>query len=454
MTRKFINRERELKTLNECWDSESFEFIVIYGRRRVGKTEIIKRFIEGKRAIYFLCSERKIPYNLKKFSEKVCEFVKIPIVTFKNFQDAFDVLISKSKGKVIVAIDEFGYLVRKEPAVLSDLQEVVDEKLKGRNIMLILCGSSVSLMETQVLGYKSPLYGRATKYMKIEPLPFPTLKEWFNQSAVEDLVKIYSVTNGIPKYLEFFTGRNTEEEIIKNFFDPYSFLYNDAIVLLSEELRDYSTYIQVLEAIALGYNRVNQIAGYAFLQPKDVFFYLKVLSSLGIVKRMVPIFSPRKAKRGIYVINDNYFSFWFSFISPYQAEIESGNLEAPIENFKKQFNTFLGKTFERIVTQSLNKLLPFTPTKIGKWWHKGREIDIVAGSERTREIAFIEVKWSILDTKQFQKTVDELKEKTKYIGWYKNKRREYYGVIAKEIKEKNELKKRFLAYDLTDLITS
>jgi AAA+ ATPase superfamily predicted ATPase len=454
MTRTFINRENELKTLKGCLHSKEFEFVVIFGRRRVGKTELIKEFIKDKKSIYFLCSDRKVAYNLKKFSEKVCQFINIPLVTFDSFQDAFDAVVSKAKEKVIIVIDEFGYLVRRDPGILSDFQEIVDEKLKGKNVVLILCGSSVSMMETRVLGYKSPLYGRATKYIKVEPFNFFTLKSWFSSTPCEDILKIYSVTNGVAKYLEFFTGKNIEEEIIRNFFDPSSFLFEDAIRLLSDELRDYSTYIQVLEAIGLGYNRINEIANYAFVQPKDVFFYLKVLSSLGIVKRITPIFSPRKAKRGIYDIDDNYFNFWFKFVSPFQADIESEMQEVAIENFKNKFNVYLGMIFEKVAQQLLYRknLLPFTVTKIGKWWHKNKEIDLVVANEKDKKIAFFEVKWSTLGEEEVSRITKKLKEVSKEVDWFNDKRTEYFGVIAKEVESKEKLKKEgYFVFDFKDL---
>jgi AAA+ ATPase superfamily predicted ATPase len=453
MTRIFRNREEELKTLEKCWSSKKFEFIIIFGRRRVGKTELIKEFVKNKKAIYFLCSDRKPLYNLEKFSEKVCNFIGIPVTSFKSFQDSFDAVTAKTKERVSIVIDEFGYLVRKNSGILSDFQEIVDEKLKDKNLVLILCGSSVSMMETRVLGYKSPLYGRATRYMKIKPFDFLTIKSWFPKTSTEDLIKIYSVTNGIAKYLEFFTGKNVEKEIVKNFFDPSAFLYGDATRLLSDELRDYSTYIQVLEAIGLGYNKVNEIADYAFVQPKDVFFYLKVLSSLGIVKRVLPIFSPRKAKRGIYVIDDNYFNFWFRFVSPFQAEIESNFLDVPIKNFEKQFNAYLGNIFERISHQIISHkrgFLPFTPMKIGRWWHKDKEIDIVVANDKTKEIGFFEVKWKDLSYDDCSKILNKLKEKANYVNWYNRSRKEYYGIIAKKIESKEELRKEFLAYELKD----
>jgi len=446
----FIDREAEIKTLEECWSSSKFEFAVIYGRRRVGKTELIKEFTKGKRAVYFLCSDRKPTHNLRKFSEKVCGFTGMPIVYFNDFQDAFDVLTSKTKGRTVIAIDEFGHLVRRDPGVLSDFQEIVDEKLKRRDFVLVLCGSSISMMETHVLGHKSPLYGRTTKHMKVKSFDLHALEHWFPEISMEDLIKIYSVTGGVAKYLEFFSGKSVEKEIARNFFDPSAFLFGDAARLLSDELRDYSTYVQVLEAIALGYNRVNEIANYAFVQSKDVFFYLKVLSSLGIVERVIPIFSPRKAKRGIYEISDNYFNFWFKFVSPFQAEVESGFLDAPIKNFHEQFNAYLGKVFERVSHYFLRgtSLSPFPPTKIGRWWHKDKEIDIVAANDKTGEILFGECEWK--ENVDAERALRELRDKASLVDWRKNKRKERYAIFARSFKEKVERPDLSL-FDLGDL---
>lgn len=453
MIRMFVDRKKELEVLEECWDSKKFEFLVIYGRRRIGKTELIKEFIKNKKGIFFLCSNRKPLYNLKKFSEKISEFMGIPSVSFSNFPDAFDALLSKARGKVVIVIDEFGYLIRKDSGTLSDFQEIVDEKLKDKNILLILCGSSITLMETNVLGLKSPLYGRATKQIKVQPFEFESLKLWFPQASLEDLMKIRAATGGVAKYLEFFSGSNINGEIIKNFFDNSSFIFGDATRILSEELRDYSTYVQILEAIGIGHNKVNEMANYAYIAPKDAFFYIKVLSSLGIVSRISPIFSPKKAKRGIYFISDNYFCFWFKFVSSFQSEIESGNTELAIKNFEALFNTYLGDVFEREVRSAFTKknLVPFAATKIGKWWHKDIDVDLVLANEKTKEIAFFEVKWKTLSNSDCLKIIEELKEKSKFVDWHKNDRKAYYGVVAKNIEEKEKLGKDYLFYDITDV---
>jgi len=446
VTRKFIDREEELSQLEDSWQRGD-HLIIVYGRRRVGKTELLKRFMTDKPTVYYLCSLRKVQYNLRRFSHKVSEFLKIPRIEFSSFQDAFEAL--RGRGRVLVVIDEFGYLVRDDPGILSDFQEIVDEKLRDSEITLILCGSSVSLMETRVMGAKSPLYGRADRYLRVRPFKPEHLASWFPNTAPDDLIKIYAVTGGVARYLEFFSGSDVEAEIERNFFDPSSFLYMDAMTLLSEELRDYATYLQVLEAISLGYNRVTEIANYAFLQPKDVHFYLKVLSTLGIVRRIVPVLSPRKTKRGIYEIVDNYFDFWFAFVSPFQSEIESGYGDPVLRNFREKFPVYLGRVFERTVRDLIKPLLPFRPMQVGRWWHRDVEIDVVAHDDS--HIAFLEVKWSDLSLKAARKLLISLMEKASKLR-FDGKR--YYGLVAKSITGKEELSKEgFIVYDLRDILT-
>ena len=450
MTRKFINREIELKRIKNLLSSDKFEFIVIYGRRRVGKTALLKKVIENRKALYFLCARRNIRYNLRKFSYKVCEFLNIPKVEFKSFLEAFEAILSKEKNPIVV-MDEFGYLVEKDEGILSDFQEIVDEVLKDTKAKLILCGSYVSVMQGRVIGKKSPLYGRNTMQLNLKPLKFRHLFEWFPKIKFEDALKIYAVTSGIPKYLEFFEGRDVESEIAEKFFDSSSFLYNDAVNLLSEELRDYSTYFQILEAIALGYTKITEIGNYAFVEAKDVYFYLKNLMSLGIVERVIPILAPRKGRRGIYKIKDNYFRFWFKFISEFQEEIESYAQDIAIENFRKKFNTYLGEVFEDLCLELVKNLrfLPFT--KIGKWWHKDKEIDIVALNERTKEILFCECKWQ--NKVNAKKIAKELAEKSQYVQWHNEERKEYFAIFAKSFSKRiSEFEgKKVYCFDLKDL---
>ncbi len=292
------------------------------------------------------------------------------------------------------------------------------------------------------------------KIMKIKPFDIDGLVEWFG-SDLEKIVKIYGTTNGIPKYMEFFEGRDIENEIIKNFFNADSFLYNEAYILLSEELRSPHTYSLILEAISLGNTRLSEISNYTGIESKDLPFYLSVLSNLGIVKREVPITEKKRSKKGIYLIDDEYFRFWFRFVSPHKEEIESFEADRAIEDFRTNFNHYLGFTFEKLAKSFLIRLnamdlLPFRFTKIGKWWYKQEEIDWIALNDKEKKALFVEVKWGDLSLRNVKKILKDLEKKSELVDL---KGYEYhYMLIAKRVKGKVDGLKILDLKDLEKLI--
>ncbi len=295
-----------MEFLGERFRKKGFEFVIISGRRRVGKSRLIEEFVKDKKAIYFLSENKPFAYNLKKFSEKISDFFGLPKIEARSLKECFELIIPfhDFKEKLLVVIDEFSYLVKQNPECVAEMQSIV-EILKDKNVFLILSGSAVSLMQKHLFNYSSPLYGRTTGAMILKPLSFSSLREWFPHIGVEDMVKIYGVTGGIPKYLEFFEGKSVESEIKDNFFNQNSFLFREMTQLLSEELRNVSTYFTILEAISRGKNRVTEIANYSYVDAKEIAAYLSVLENLGLVKRILPLFG----KRGRYDISDNYASF-------------------------------------------------------------------------------------------------------------------------------------------------
>lgn len=449
--KKFINREKELKFLEKIYKKKGFEFLAISGRRRVGKSRLLKEFVKNKKHLFLLCEDRKWEHNLAKFNQTISEYFDIPNPNFKTFLECFKFIANQKKGRFVVVIDEFSYLIKKSD-IVAEFQTIVDELLTNTNIMLILSGSAVSMMTKKVLGYKSPLYGRTTGNIFLQPLRFENLYDWFKTSHTNDLVRIYGVSDGIPKYLEFFEGKNPQKEVIENVFNPNSFLFREPKLLLEEELREPETYLQILEAVSLGYTKVVEIANYSYLEAKNVSSYLSILTDLGFIEREFSILDKKRA-RGIYKIKDNFFNFWFRFVSRYFGKIEINELEEPIQNFKKNFNQYLGPIFEDISKQFLieKAKLPFKFTKIGKWWHKDKEIDLVAINEKTKQILFIECKWKDLKEKQARKILEELKEKSKSVDWNNNNRREFFGLIAKKLQGKEKLRKEgYKIYDLRD----
>jgi len=446
MIREFVNRREELKTLEELWKRKGLTLVLVYGRRRVGKTRLLEEFSKGKNRIFVIFEDKPRGYNFKLLSQKVSEFVGFS-VEVGDFSSLFALLKRFADERILIILDEFSYLIKKEPGILSELSRAIEES-KDFNALVIISGSYVSLLEREFFRYSSPIYGRSDANIKVQPLRFKHLFEWFHADT-ESLVKIYAVTNGTPKYLEFFNGENVKDEIRTNFFNSSSFLFREARALLSEELRELSTYLAILEAIAKGNTKVTQIANFCYMKDNQVVPYLRILSELGIVENVKPLFG----KRGIYEIKDNYFLFWSRFVNPYYGEIESGFIEGAIEDFENNFNQFLGKPFERIAQEFLielnrKNLLPFRFTKIGRWWHKNEEIDIVALNEAQKKALFIEVKWSDLKLRDARKILKNLQRKAELVklGDYEK----HFGIVAKSIDEKENLK---LAFDLRDFKT-
>ena len=443
MLREFVNREVELKTLEDLWDREGLTLVLVYGRRRVGKTRLLEEFSKGKERIFVIFEDKPKEYNFRLLSSKISEFVGFNIEV-RDLPSLFALLKGLSRGRILLILDEFSYLIKKDGGVLSELSRAVEEN-RDLNALVIVSGSYVSLLEREFFSYSSPIYGRSDANIKVQPLKFKHLFEWFN-SGVEDLVKIYSVTGGTPKYLEFFSGRNVDEEIKTNFFNSSAFLFREARALLSEELRELSTYLAILEAIARGNTRVTGIANFCYMKENQVVPYLRVLGELGIVRKVTPLFG----KKGIYEIADNYFLFWSRFVNPYYEEIEGNFVEGAIEDFNRNFNTFLGKPFEGIAREFLieanhRNQLPFRFSKLGRWWHRGEEIDVVALNGSSKKALFIEVKWSELTSKKAEMVVKRLEKKAELVGLKGYKK--HFGIIAKNIEGKENLE---LAFDLRD----
>ncbi len=450
----FIDREEELDFLEERYRQHSFDFIVIYGRRRIGKTELIKNFIKDKPHIYMLCNKAGTSANISGFKREVAKFVREPEIASGNLEEIFSYLSEKAKDKLVIVLDEFSYLVEKDDAVPSLFQGVIDEVLKTKNLMLIICGSSISMMES-LLGYKNPLYGRKTGHMKIDFLKFRYLKEFFPQNTLEENIKTYAILGGVPFYLEKFdAGRSALDNARKEIFSKKGRLYEEVEFLLKEEFREPDIYKGILSAIAQGNAKVADIANKTGIKASDMDRYLKILMVLGIIRKEIPV-TERKSKKTLYTIDDNFFDFYSMFFEPYRSEIELGELSNLEETLKKNFNAYTGKKFENLIRkEAIRKISPFPISKVGRWWgfyrekeqRKELEIDIVALNEETKKILFCECKWQ--DRMNAEKILNELKEKAKYVNWHNETREEYYAVVAKSFALKT---KQALCVDLGDI---
>lgn len=382
----FANRYKELKLLNDEYASKKFSFTVLYGRRRVGKTTLLKEFIVNKPSIYFLVTLENFNIVLNRLQNIVADFLGdsfLKSLELKDIKQLFEYLSQKEYGqKLIIIIDEFQYLTKLDNSIPSQFQYIVDELLKNKNIHLILCGSIISMMYEQTLSYSSPLYGRRTSAIKLEAIEFEYLKEFFPSKSSEELIGLYSVLYGVPKYLEMFADSgNLFKSIEKNILNPSGYLYNEPQFVLQNEVNEPITYFSILQTIANGEHKLGSIAGKLGKNVQNITSFISKLIELDIIYKDVPVTetNPLKSKKGLYFIKDNFFRFWFTYVLPYKSQLEMGNTNYVISKIKENFNGFVSPVYENLAIAYLLK--NYDLLKCGRWWDKNEEIDAIGVGE-------------------------------------------------------------------------
>ena len=408
---KFVGRDREIKKLNTLYQDEGFQFVVIYGRRRVGKTMLINEFLKGKRSVYYMAVEGTAKENLTGISkalltEGTSDFYMPEFSDFESLLLYIDHLCKNSDGqeRLVIAIDEFPYLAASYPAISSMLQSHIDQCWKNSNLFLILCGSSMSFMEEQVLGYKSPLYGRRTAQFKLHPFSYFEAKEMLSEFSTEEQAVLYGVTGGIPEYLSRIRSNQSMDDNIKElFFDESGRLFDEPGNLLKQELQDPSSYHSIITAIAGGASRLNEIATKTGLASSGCSAQIQSLITLGIIKKETPLTEGIKSRKTLYQLEDFMFLFWYRFVRPNLSGIMRGIGETIYEvSVKPQISHFMGYIFEEICKQYLYlpqiyMTLPFPAGEFARWWgnnpkkKRQEEIDLMA--ENGSEAIFGECKW-------------------------------------------------------------
>lgn len=454
----FVNRDEELGFLEKHFRSQKPELLVIYGRRRVGKTELLRRFCRGKETAFFIGYSASGSEHIKKFQEVAAEELGDPeIAALKPDWELVFKRIASKKGRIIVVIDEFPFLALSDRTLTSRLLRIWELYLRNSRIFLVLCGSSVSMMEREVLAYKSPLYGRRTGQWRVEPFQFRELKKFFPDKDWEEIVRIYSIAGGVPFYLQYFSGRGLEDVVANEFFNKGQMLYSEGEILLKEELREPATYFTILKALSMGKTRLSDLMNETGMPKTHISKYLAVLQSLGFVVREVPVTekNPARSRLGLYFISDNYLNFWFKFIYPNASEIEMDRAAFARKVVRSELNAFVGRAFEKIGIQILAGHLAgkgMRVDRLGRWWDRQEEIDAVGLNEEERRIFFCECKWSELALREAREIIARLREKAKRVEWNAGKRKETYCLIAKKIHGKEELRRDgLIALDLLDL---
>ena len=447
---RFFDREKELEALEKRYSSDSFEFFIIYGRRRVGKTELIKHFCQDKPHIYHLFSQDTEKRQRERLAARIASYFDEPEPKLEDWRETVEYIGEKLKEeKIILALDEFPYAIQSNDAVTSHFQYMVDEILKeASESMAILSGSTVSVMLDDVLGYESPLYGRRTGQIDLKPFQFAESLEVIDYS-IEEAVRSYTVTGGTPMYLTSFDyskslDRNIRDEIL----DPSSALFEEPEFLLRQELRQPSRYASILESIANGYTTPNEISNNTGISSGTMPQYLKKLQKLRLIERTTPITSSQKTKRSIYSIKDNFIRFWYQNIHPQKSTVEETPDKAA-ENILGDLNHQVAETFEQICREAVQKTGEYT--KVGKWWYKEDEIDVVALNRQENKILLGEAKWT--NQEVGETLLRQLEEKTEKVQWKNKNREENFALFSKNgftqrLKETAEQRKDLNLYNL------
>lgn len=433
----FIDRQDELAVLNERYARKGAEFIILYGRRRIGKSELIEHFLKTTRGIRFLAREESKHLQLKKISRDCADFFHDTFLQqspFGDWDSFFSYLAGKTKDRLVIAIDEFPYLVKEDPSLPSIIQEYWDKRLKDSGIVLILSGSSISMMEEYTMQHSSPLYGRRTGQILLHGFRFVDVLDYIGNFT--QAVEYYSVFGGTPAYI---MAIDKEKEVFENITNKIlsadASLFKDVEFVLRMELNEPRYYFSILLSIAKGNNRIGLIMNDTGLDKGLITKYLSILMDLQLVERKIPVTDNYRSRKGLYQVSDNLFTFWFRFVHPNVERIERGEGDLVLQtDIQPQFAQYIGKPFESMVEDlflEFNRegFLPFHFDTIGSWWNKGEEIDLVAYQKESSSILFCECKWQ--DSVNAEKLLAQLKEKAMGVPWMDKTRKEYYCIIAR-----------------------
>ncbi len=432
----FIGREKELAKLQAMYNSNRFEMPVFYGRRRVGKTTLITEFCKGKKAIYYQSIKATAKTNLEGLSRAVWGTLmpEQEMPPFSSLEQLLKYVTDQARHeRLILVIDEYPYWAEDDSSISSVLQSCIDHMMLDSKLFLILCGSSMSFMENQVLGYKSPLYGRRTAQFKMQPFTFFESQRMLKGFSLEDQAILYGCTGGIPLYMQDVDPHKTvDENIISMFFDPTGRMFEEPGNLLKQELSNPAVYQTLLQAISNGASRLNELAQAVSKETAAATAYVNQLIELGIIIKETPA-TEKAGKKTIYTLSDSMFRFWYSYVMPGLSLISAGHGDIFYkQRVKPDISNFMGPVFELMAKDHLMKLLgegqlPILFTKIGRWWGNDprsksqTEIDILA--DGGDEAIFAECKWkneptslSVLET--LQRRAELFPKKKPYLYLY------------------------------------
>lgn len=396
---KFIGRVKELKKLNELYRAPGFHMAVIYGRRRIGKSTLITEFIKDKNAIYYMATKVGTKRNLELLEKEVLRVLMPTLqnVAFKTIEDLLSFVGDNvTKEKLVFIIDELPYWAEKDEGILSVFQKFADGEWGQKNILFILCGSALSFMENKVLSEKSPLFGRRTTQIKLEAFDYLETAEFVPNYSAEEKAICYGITGGVAKYLSLIdNAKSLDENIVEQFFEKTGYLYDETRNLLIQEFSDISLVNNIIEQVAAGENALNVIADKVHEKETTVLYSLNKLISVGLVEKRVCITEEKNRKKTQYVLKDQMFRFWYSYVPAASSSIELGKGNIYYDRLvKPHIHSFMGKVFEDmcryfVLNQGLDGKLNSFVTEIGTWW--GTELIVDEDGKRHVQSADVDV---------------------------------------------------------------
>ncbi len=411
----FIGRQRELELLQQLWEAERPELLILYGRRRVGKTRLLTHWIETSqaRALYWVAEPTSAFDQLRAFSQALYNFANPRLPAPDNFSyaswaQAFQQMASLAQSsRLAVVIDEFTYLLAAESGLAGILQNTWDHLFKKSNLFLVISGSHIGMMERQLISYQAPLYGRATGLLKLLPLPFAETRHFFPRYRADERVAVYAMLGGIPAYWERFDPKlSIDGNIRRQFLTSNALLQDEPRLLLQDFVAEAHNYVAILRAIAHGNRTPKEIAGYTGLDDKHIPAYLSRLIETGFVERRVSLTGAPASRAGRHFITDPYLRFYFRFLASRQAQLAMGVQDQALEEIKRHLLDFIGAhTWEElcrewVVRASTQKrgseigILPFLPDQVGSAWNKQAQVDVFGINSMEKTLLLGECKWS------------------------------------------------------------
>ncbi|MFB6202019.1 MAG: ATP-binding protein [Halorhabdus sp.] len=431
----FYDREAELDTLTDAVESPGADFIVVYGRRRVGKTELLKEFCANRPHIYFLAAQEAEHRQREKFLDQIADYFDERVPRIDGWDEAFEYLGEQlQREDLVVVIDEFPYLVAENDSLPSYVQGFVDQELDGTDSMLVLCGSSVSTMESEILGHESPLYGRRTAQLDVTPFSFQQAREVISYD-IQDAIRSYAVTGGTPMYLTLFDyTQSLAANIQSHVLSPSAVLYNEPEFLLRTELRNPARYMSILEAVALGHTTPNEISGATGIDSGPLSKYLQTLRRLRLIERDVPVTaSGKKSKRSRYRVADEFLRFWFRYVEPNRSSIEEAPEIVYDGTIQPDLPTHVATTFEDVCQEAVWEGIrrgTFDPySEVGRWWYGEEEIDIVGLAPNDDRVLLAECKWTTDPVGE--DLIESLRAKAEHVRWGPPDRDERFALFSK-----------------------